>query len=89
MNLTGLSNDLATLSLTNQAAVASKRAPIVDDDWLKVFPELKDFRGQQLVHDHMDYGTSTLFLFHVGHTTIRLGSRIGTLQGNGYDEDNK
>ncbi|ASP35461.1 hemagglutinin repeat-containing protein [Labrenzia sp. VG12] len=44
------------LSLANQAAVASKRAPIVDDDWLKVFPEHKDFRGQQLVHHHMDYG---------------------------------
>ncbi|MFG5382808.1 DUF6862 domain-containing protein [Yoonia sp. R2-816] len=44
------------LSQANQTAVANGRAPVVDDDWLRVFPEHSDFRGQQIVHHHMDYG---------------------------------
>ncbi|WP_172795172.1 hemagglutinin repeat-containing protein, partial [Polycladidibacter hongkongensis] len=44
------------LSQANQTAVANGRAPVVDDDWLRVFPEHSDFRGQQIIHHHMDYG---------------------------------
>ncbi|MCZ7488595.1 filamentous hemagglutinin N-terminal domain-containing protein [Rhizobium rhizogenes] len=44
------------LSAENLARVQSGRAPVVDSDWLRTFPEHRGFEGQTLVHHHMNYG---------------------------------
>jgi filamentous hemagglutinin len=45
-----------TLSEANAARVSLKQSPIVDDVWIKSFPEHAAYKGETLVHHHLDYG---------------------------------
>jgi hypothetical protein len=45
-----------TLSDSNRAIIAKGRAPIVDDQWIQHFPEHADYRGELLIHHHLDKG---------------------------------
>jgi len=45
-----------TLSPANRADVADGLSPVVDDAWIKHFPEHAPFKGETLIHHHLDYG---------------------------------
>jgi hypothetical protein len=49
-----------TLSDANKALIAQGKAPIVDDVWLKYFPEHGDYLGETLVHHHLDQGSMAI-----------------------------
>ncbi len=45
-----------TLSSENRMLIGQKRAPIVDAAWIKAFPEHAPYKGEILVHHHIDQG---------------------------------
>jgi RHS repeat-associated protein len=49
-----------TLSPANQSLIQRGRAPIVDDDWIRAFPEHSRFQGEGLIHHHLDYGPNAI-----------------------------
>jgi filamentous hemagglutinin len=44
------------LSQSNQMRIQNRQSPIVDDAWISMFPEHAAYRGQTIVHHHVDYG---------------------------------
>ena len=46
----------STLSDNNLAAIARGRSPVVDEHWIKSFPEAAPYSGETLIHHHLDYG---------------------------------
>ena len=45
-----------TLSEKNAAEIGKGLAPLVDETWLKHFPEHLTYSGNKLVHHHLDHG---------------------------------
>jgi HNH/Endo VII superfamily nuclease toxin with a HHH motif/PPE family len=45
-----------TLSQANRDLIATRKAPVVDDEWLKHYPEHAPWKGKPLVHHHVDQG---------------------------------
>jgi hypothetical protein len=56
-----------TLSPANQAAVKALRSPVVDDAWIKQFPEHAPYQGETLIHHHLDYGRQAIPLPETVH----------------------
>ena len=46
----------STLSNSNLALIDNGLSPVVDDIWIKTFPEFTDYLGKTLIHHHLDYG---------------------------------
>ena len=57
-----------TLSPENQAAVKAGRSPIVDDTWIRHFPEHAPYKGETLIHHHLDYGPMAIPLPETVHS---------------------
>ncbi|WP_029448497.1 hypothetical protein [Candidatus Odyssella thessalonicensis] len=51
-----------TLSARNLAAIYSKIAPKVDNQWLQYFPEHQHYVGRTLVHHHIEHNHLTTAL---------------------------
>ncbi|MDB5339642.1 MAG: outer rane adhesin like protein [Planctomycetaceae bacterium] len=49
-----------TLSEANGLAVKAGRSPVVDDQWIKQFPEHAPYKGETLIHHHLDYGPKAI-----------------------------
>jgi filamentous hemagglutinin len=49
-----------TLNETNLALIKKRQSPIVNDTWIKVFPEHADYMGETLIHHHLDYGVNAI-----------------------------
>jgi len=45
-----------TLSAANKKAIANGDTPVVDEQWIKTFPEHAPYLGEKLVHHHLDQG---------------------------------
>jgi hypothetical protein len=45
-----------TLIQTNLSLIESGYSPVVDEQWIKKFPEHANYMGGMLVHHHLDYG---------------------------------
>ncbi|GGY22936.1 hypothetical protein [Paludibacterium paludis] len=50
----------ARFNVANAARIAAKQSPIVDDVWIKNFPEHSAYNGETLVHHHLDYGPKAI-----------------------------
>ncbi|MGV3346956.1 hypothetical protein [Bordetella sp. LUAb4] len=46
----------AQYSDSNKQLIKGRAAPVVDEVWVRYFPEHKDYLGSGLVHHHLDYG---------------------------------
>lgn len=44
------------LSTENIERINARRSPVVDDDWLMVYPEHSAYRGDVIVHHHVEQG---------------------------------
>lgn len=49
-----------TLSDANVARVRMGQSPVVDDTWIREFPEHADYSGETLIHHHLDYGADAI-----------------------------
>lgn len=49
-----------TLSDANKAAIKAGRSPVVDDKWIQHFPEHAPYKGETLIHHHLDYGPKAI-----------------------------
>jgi RHS repeat-associated protein len=56
-----------TLSPANEAAIAARRSPIVDQQWITTFPEQAPYQGETLIHHQLG-------LWPVGDTSTRISS---------------
>jgi RHS repeat-associated protein len=56
-----------TLSPANQTAVRARRSPVVDDPWIEHFPEHAPYKGETLIHHHLDYGRQAIPLPETVH----------------------
>jgi hypothetical protein len=46
----------STLSDANLGSIEQRRSPVVDDQWIRAFPEHEAYRGEVLIHHHLDQG---------------------------------
>ena len=61
-----------TLSKENIANITSRnpKSPIVDDVWIEHFPEHAPYKGEIIVHHHLDYGAIAIPLPYTVHNMI-------------------
>lgn len=45
-----------TLSDANIARIQARQSPVVDDVWIRNFPEHGGLSGETIIHHHLDYG---------------------------------
>lgn len=56
-----------TLSSANRSLVDDGLSPVVDDVWVRSFPEHADYLGETLVHHHLDMGRHAIPLPYSTH----------------------
>jgi filamentous hemagglutinin len=49
-----------TLSDANAMRITAKQSPIVDNVWIRNFPEHSAYSGETLVHHHLEYGPKAI-----------------------------
>ncbi len=57
-----------TLSPANKAAIKAGRSPVVDEQWIKTFPEHAPYKGETIIHHHLDYGPNAIPLPETVHS---------------------
>lgn len=57
------------LSSDNVEQISNGRSPVIDNTWIKHFPEHDKFEGEKLIHHHLDHGKMAIPLPKSVHGT--------------------